>query len=305
MRKISVLTAAAFLGSFPLASWAQHDHGQHGSGGGGTAAPQAVSPHQHTEPTGHATHPSSSNKAGSVGAEQKTCPVTGKPVKADVSTTVDGQPVKFCCPSCIDKYKGKPNKYAPALYKQLYPQRIQVKCPVMGGEVDPDVFIEHNGEKVSFCCKGCDGKFEKDPAKYAANFRKAYTDQVHCPVTGERIDPQYNLETKSGTVYFSSEQCIAKYKADPDKYAADVLPAVGVLAHGRTLKEDLVRCPICPPDMVSKRGEARSVVHDGKTYFLCTDDCVSSFKADPAKYVKGLEQSAQKRTQGCAHGCAH
>lgn len=300
MKKISMFTAAMFFG-LPLLAWAQHDHSQHGSGGHGAAAQPSGSQGQHARHMGHAM-----NRAQESTGEQKTCPVSGKPVKSDVSATVDGQTVKFCCPGCIDKYKEDSGKYAPALYKQIYPQRIQVKCPVMGGAPDPGVFVEHKGEKIHFCCKGCDAKFEKDPAKYAANLKKAYTEQVHCPVTGDTINSEFSLETRTGTVYFSSKECLDKYKADPDKYAAAALPAVGILAHGQTIKDDLVRCPVCPPSMVSKRGEVKSVIHDGKVYFLCTDGCEKSFKANPAKYLKTLAQNANTaQPQGCGHGCSH
>lgn len=303
MQKITTLTAAMFLSSFPLLAWAQHDHSQHGSAGHGAAAQQSRA---HSQQAGHNDHAMKSSSAEKPTADQKTCPVSGKPAKSDVSATVDGQSVKFCCPACIDKYKEDSNKYAPALYKQLYPQRVQVKCPVMGGAPDPEVFVEHNGEKIHFCCKGCDAKFEKDPAKYTANLKKAYTEQVHCPVTGAPISPEFSVETKHGVVYFSSEECVDKYKADPDKYAAAALPAVGILAHGQTINDDLVRCPVCPPSMVSKRGEVKSVIHDGKVYFLCTEGCEKSFKANPAKYLKGLAESAKAaQLHGGGHGGSH
>ena len=45
-------------------------------------------------------------------------------------------------------------------------------CPVMGGETtDSEIFAEHNGKKVYFCCEGCIDDFKEDPAAY---FAKAY-----------------------------------------------------------------------------------------------------------------------------------
>ena len=39
----------------------------------------------------------------------------------------------------------------------------------MGEEIDPKVFtMATNGMTVYFCCKGCDKKYLKDPAKYAS-----------------------------------------------------------------------------------------------------------------------------------------
>ena len=36
-------------------------------------------------------------------------------------------------------------------------------CPVMGGEVEADVFAIYQNKKVSFCCAGCDREFFADP----------------------------------------------------------------------------------------------------------------------------------------------
>jgi YHS domain-containing protein len=43
-----------------------------------------------------------------------------------------------------------------------------------GNKVNPEIFVEHEGEKVYFCCSACPEKFKKDPAKYMAALK---TDQ--------------------------------------------------------------------------------------------------------------------------------
>ncbi|GMU24230.1 MAG: hypothetical protein AMXMBFR13_43060 [Phycisphaerae bacterium] len=230
---------------------------------------------------------------GSAPLKQTTCPVTGEPVKADSFTTFEGRKVFFCCDDCIEKFKKAPAKYLPALYKQVYPQRIQATCPVMGGAVDPEVSVEHEGHKVYFCCEGCDKKFKKEPAKYLAKLKESYTTQVHCPVTGNPIDLAQSLEEKDRTVYFCSEACIAKYKADPKKYAQALLPEVGVVAYGLTAKDDIVTAPVCPADKAQyRRGEVQSTVYRGKVYFLSSEACARAFNADPSRYVRGLNNTA-------------
>jgi len=42
----------------------------------------------------------------------------------------------------------------------------QKECPVMGGPINTAIFVEHEGKKVYFCCKGCETQFQADPAKY-------------------------------------------------------------------------------------------------------------------------------------------
>jgi YHS domain-containing protein len=42
----------------------------------------------------------------------------------------------------------------------------QTMCPVMGGEINKKVFVDYQGKRVYFCCKGCPPDFKKDPEKY-------------------------------------------------------------------------------------------------------------------------------------------
>lgn len=42
----------------------------------------------------------------------------------------------------------------------------QAICPVMGNEIDPEVFAEVGGVRVYFCCPPCIKRFQDDPEKY-------------------------------------------------------------------------------------------------------------------------------------------
>jgi YHS domain-containing protein len=44
----------------------------------------------------------------------------------------------------------------------------QTICPVMGGAIDKNIFVEYKGKKVYFCCEDCKKKFEAEPEKYLA-----------------------------------------------------------------------------------------------------------------------------------------
>lgn len=58
---------------------------------------------------------------------------------------------------------------APAQTKEVASAAIeQTTCPVMGGAINKDIFVEYKGKKVYFCCAGCETKFEADPEKYIA-----------------------------------------------------------------------------------------------------------------------------------------
>lgn len=42
----------------------------------------------------------------------------------------------------------------------------QTNCPVMGGPINKDIFIEYQGKRVYFCCNGCPETFKANPEKY-------------------------------------------------------------------------------------------------------------------------------------------
>ncbi len=42
----------------------------------------------------------------------------------------------------------------------------QTTCPVMGGPIDKNIFVEYQGKKVYFCCKDCLALFNANPEKY-------------------------------------------------------------------------------------------------------------------------------------------
>ena len=49
---------------------------------------------------------------------QKTCPVMGGTIDANVYTDDEGRRVYFCCPKCIDKFKKNPAEYIAKLDAQ-------------------------------------------------------------------------------------------------------------------------------------------------------------------------------------------
>ena len=54
--------------------------------------------------------------------------------------------------------------------EKAIPAAVEIKhqatCPVMGGKIDKAVYVDFEGKRVYFCCKGCPPEFNKDPAKY-------------------------------------------------------------------------------------------------------------------------------------------
>ncbi len=153
------------------------------------------------------------------------CPVMDEPIDITVSTATDDGPVLFCCPECIEKYNKNPEKYAKKTAAQRAAlkdrPKIQVACPITKKAIDPKVSIEHEGQKIAFCCKGCVGKFQSDPSKYQAGLANSYTYQTKCPVMNEEIDPaSFSVLPTGQKIYYCCDGCNEKLVKNPAKYAA-------------------------------------------------------------------------------------
>ena len=42
----------------------------------------------------------------------------------------------------------------------------QTACPVLQGNIDKIIYVDYKGQRIYFCCAGCDAEFKKDPEKY-------------------------------------------------------------------------------------------------------------------------------------------
>ena len=44
--------------------------------------------------------------------------------------------------------------------------KVQTTCPVMGGKINKEIYVDHDGKRIFLCCKACVAEFGKDSAKY-------------------------------------------------------------------------------------------------------------------------------------------
>jgi YHS domain-containing protein len=42
----------------------------------------------------------------------------------------------------------------------------QTVCPVLGGNINKQIYVDYQGKRIYFCCEGCDKEFRKNPEKY-------------------------------------------------------------------------------------------------------------------------------------------
>ena len=69
------------------------------------------------------------------------------------------------------------------------PTKAQSKCPVMGGKINKDLYVDVAGYRLYVCCAGCIDKIKAEPAKYVkkvlANGEKPESRIVVCAKCGE------------------------------------------------------------------------------------------------------------------------
>lgn len=105
---------------------------------------------------------------------QTTCPVSGEKIDKTVHVDYQGQRVYFCCNKCPAEFRKDPEKYfAKIAADGVQLENIQTACPVSDeklgeGDMGKPVAFHYRGRTVMLCCKMCQPKFEKNPAKYLA-----------------------------------------------------------------------------------------------------------------------------------------
>lgn len=49
--------------------------------------------------------------------------------------------------------------------------RPQANCPIMGGPINKEVYVDYKGQRIYFCCPGCEKTFLKTPEKFLKEMR--------------------------------------------------------------------------------------------------------------------------------------
>ena len=100
----------------------------------------------------------------------------------------------------------------------------QTTCPVMGGKVNPKLYVDTNGRRIYVCCKGCIAAVKKAPAKYIKKLEDQGVSvarlQATCPVMGGKINRKLYADVDGKRIYVCCQGCIAAIKKHPDKYVS-------------------------------------------------------------------------------------
>ncbi len=105
--------------------------------------------------------------------------------------------------------------------------------------------------------------------------------QTLCPISGEKVDKKTFVDYQGQRVYFCCNNCVGKFKKDPEKTFAK-LAADGVVPESVQKKD-----PVCGMNLMDKSVQAD---WKGRRLRFCSDTCKESFLKDPAKYLKTLDE---------------
>ncbi len=75
-------------------------------------------------------------------------------------------PLLPCGPAAGDQGQQKP-----PVSSQETAIRPQTRCPVMGGEIDRNIYVDVKGKRIYVCCRGCDDAIRAEPDIYIKKMR--------------------------------------------------------------------------------------------------------------------------------------
>lgn len=171
-------------------------------------------------------------------------------------------------------------------------------CAVSGeklGSMGAPVVKAYDGREIKFCCDGCVDEFEENiPASLAKVDEMMVAQQLmhypldRCAVRGGKLGSMgepVNMIHDNRLVRFCCAGCISAFKADPEKYFAQMdAKIIAAQAAGYPLTE----CPVGGHGP-EEEGGWYDVVYMNRLVRLCCEGCEWKLHAEPAKYMAKLD----------------
>ncbi len=207
--------------------------------------------------------------------------------------------------------------------------------PICGMTVEPESAagrFDHHDEAYYFCSTHCLDRFRAAPEEYVK--KPVGTRRRPLPMMQPSGDPpvpvgeldlvcgmtvkpseaagSHTLEKK--TYYFCSEGCRQKFRADPARYLAPGSAAPVTMkapSGGKPLPMSAAAPPggsasgaidpVCGMTVDPATAES-SYVHDGQTYYFCCQGCLTTFRADPGRYLAPASAREERPAAPAAPG---
>lgn len=128
------------------------------------------------------------------------CAVAGNDLggKSEVSFEFKGRQFKFCCGSCLKKFKAEPTSFISAVDKKIIAAQKSsyplTTCVVSGEAHENAKDFVYNNRLVRLCCKRCEKGFRNNPKRFLGKLDTAIIEKqtkdyplTDCPVSGEPL----------------------------------------------------------------------------------------------------------------------
>jgi len=173
--------------------------------------------------------PATTGPAATAPAAAIPCPVTGRPIDRNVVTRFRNRWVYFADTAALQTFEADPYEYADQVQRQWAldrPLRVQVRCPVTGRPIDPQIYDGHGETAVFFATAAARDEYRSDPARFAAKLDQAFTFQTGCGTCDGDILPDVSLLDDGRTLYFCCRGCRAAFEKDPAAYRSKILARI-------------------------------------------------------------------------------
>lgn len=183
--------------------------------------------------------------------------------------------------------------------------------PVSGEPLgDQPVIYQHEGRELRFADQKNLDAFRADPAKYLAKVDLLMIQQQlpfysldTCMISGDKLggdmgDP-VDLIYKNRLVRFCCKDCVKDFQMDPAKYIAELDAAV--IAQ-QTPDYPLDACMISGDKLGGDMGDPVDRVVGNRLVRFCCEDCPEDFGKNPMKYLKIIDEAAQRKSADAKPG---
>ena len=176
--------------------------------------------------------------------------------------------------------------------------------PVTGGPLgDKPIIYQHEERELRFTDQKSLDAFKADPAKYLPKVDQQMIQQQlpfypleSCMITGDKLGgamgKPVDLIYQNRLVRFCCPDCVKDFNKDPDKFVTKLNEAV--IAR-QAPGYPMTACMVSGDKLGGDMGKPVEVVAGNRLVRFCCSDCLKDFNNKPAKYLKMIDDAAQKK----------
>ena len=175
--------------------------------------------------------------------------------------------------------------------------------PVSGESLgEKPVIYQHDGRELRFTDQKNLDTFKADPAKYLPKVDQQMIQQQTpfypldvCMISGDKLGGDMgkpvDLLYKNRLVRFCCPDCVRDFNKNPDKFITKLNDAV---IAKQTPGYPMAACMVSGDKLGGDMGKPVDLVVGNRLVRFCCPDCVKDFNKNPAKFLKMIDDAAQK-----------